>query len=206
METEVPANDLLTAVGDSAKLIGREVSTLKTLVDEFTAFARFPTSKPAPAQINDILEDALNVFAGRLNGITLQRDLSPDLPLVQADPDQMKRVVVNLIDNAAEALEQSLRKEIWVRSALAPDRDVVEITIEDSGPGIPPEAKERLFLPYFSTKRSGTGLGLAIVNRIIAEHRGSIRVEENFPTGTKFVIELPIDHAWVASTDEALGT
>ena len=82
---------------------------------------------------------------------------------------------------------------------------VVEITVEDSGPGIPPEAKERLFLPYFSTKRSGTGLGLAIVSRIIAEHHGSIRVEENFPTGTKFVIELPVDRALVANAEEALG-
>jgi PAS domain S-box-containing protein len=208
MDTESPPQELLAALGDSAKLIGREIGTLKTLVDEFTAFARFPASKPAPAQINNILEDALNVFAGRLNGISLQRDLSPDLPIVQADPDQMKRVVVNLIDNAAEALEQSLRKEIWVRSTLAPDRDVVEITIEDSGPGITPEAKERLFLPYFSTKRSGTGLGLAIVNRIIAEHHGSIRVEENFPTGTKFVIELPVDRALVAngsSGDPVIG-
>jgi hypothetical protein len=206
MDTESPAHELRAAVGDSAKLIGREVGTLKTLVDEFTAYSRFPASKPAPAQINAILEDALNVFAGRLNGISLQRALSPDLPLVQADPEQMKRVVVNLIDNAAEALEQSLRKEIWVRSALDPDRDVVEITIEDSGPGIPAEAKERLFLPYFSTKRSGTGLGLAIVNRIIAEHHGSIRVEENFPTGTKFVIELPVDRALVANAEEASGT
>ncbi len=203
MGKESPPADLLAAVGDSANLIRREVGTLKTLVDEFTAFARFPASKPAPTEINNILEDALNVFAGRLNGITLQRDLSADLPIVQADADQMKRVVVNLIDNAAEALEQSLRKEIWVRSALAADRDVVEIVIEDSGPGIPPEAKERLFLPYFSTKSSGTGLGLAIVNRIIAEHHGSIRVEENFPTGTKFIIELPIDHALAANAEEA---
>jgi PAS domain S-box-containing protein len=201
-----PSSDLLAAVGDSARLIQREVGTLKTLVDEFTAFARFPASKPAPAQINSILEDALNVFAGRLEGISLHRDLCPDLPIVQADPDQMKRVVVNLIDNAAEALEQSLRKEIWVRSALAPDRDVVEIIIEDSGPGITPEAKERLFLPYFSTKRSGTGLGLAIVNRIIAEHHGSIHVEENLPAGTKFVIELPADRAMVAKAEEAFGT
>jgi two-component system, NtrC family, nitrogen regulation sensor histidine kinase NtrY len=206
MDSASPPADLLAAVGDSAQLIGREVGTLKTLVDEFTAFARFPASKPEPAQINGILEDALNVFAGRLNGIALQRELTADLPIVQADPDQMKRVVVNLIDNAAEALEQSLRREIWVRSALAPDRDVVEITIEDSGPGIPPEAKERLFLPYFSTKRSGTGLGLAIVNRIVAEHHGAIRVEENFPTGTKFVIELPIDRALVANSEETLAT
>jgi len=185
--------ELLAAVADSAELIAREVSTLKTLVNEFTAFARFPASKPVPARLNDILENALNVFEGRLNGIAIHRDFSPDLPLVQADPDQMKRVVVNLIDNAAEALERSLRKEIWVRSTLEPEREVVEITVADSGPGISPEAKERLFLPYFSTKRSGTGLGLAIVNRIVAEHRGSIRAEENLPTGSKFVIELPVE-------------
>jgi two-component system nitrogen regulation sensor histidine kinase NtrY len=188
-----PSCELLAAVGDSASLIGREVGTLKTLVDEFSAFARFPTSKPAPTRVNDILENALNVFEGRLNGIAIHRELSPDLPIVQADPDQMKRVVVNLIDNAAEALEQSLRKEIWVRSTLDPERDIVEITVADSGPGISPEAKERLFLPYFSTKRSGTGLGLAIVNRIVAEHRGSIHAEENLPTGTKFVLELPVE-------------
>ena len=194
--------ELLGAVADSASLIGREVGTLKTLVDEFSAFARFPTSKPVPTRVNDILENALNVFEGRLNGIAIHRDLSPDLPIVQADPDQMKRVVVNLIDNAAEALEQSLRKEIWVRSTLDPERDIVEITVADSGPGISPEAKERLFLPYFSTKRSGTGLGLAIINRIVAEHRGSIRAEENLPTGTKFVIELPIDRAVVANPGE----
>lgn len=149
--------------------------------------------------------DALNVFAGRLEGISLQRDLAAELPIVQADRDQMKRVVVNLIDNAAEAMQNSLRKEVWVRSALAADRDVVEVMVEDSGPGISPEAKERLFLPYFSTKRSGTGLGLAIVNRIITEHHGAIRVEENFPTGTRFVIELPVDRAMVASAEETSG-
>ena len=198
--------ELLSAVGDSAKLIGREVGTLKTLVDEFTAFARFPASKPAPVQINTILEDALNVFEGRLGGVLLQHDLAPDLPIVQADPEQMKRVIVNLVDNAAEAMEGSLRKEIWVRSAFSAERECVEIVVEDSGPGITPEAKERLFLPYFSTKRSGTGLGLAIVNRIIAEHHGSIHVEENFPTGTKFIIELPADRAPALSAEETLAS
>jgi two-component system nitrogen regulation sensor histidine kinase NtrY len=200
---ETPPSDLMKAVGDSTRLIEREVGTLKTLVDEFTAFARFPASKPAPAQVNDILQDALKVFEGRLNDISLYRHLAADLPIVQADSDQMKRVVVNLIDNAADAMEKSLRKEIWVRSVLDSERDVVEIIIEDSGPGIPSEDKERLFLPYFSTKRSGTGLGLAIVNRIVTEHHGSIRVEENFPTGTKFVIELPVDHALVPNAEDA---
>jgi len=187
------SQDLSAAVAESASLISHEIETLKALVDEFSNFARFPASKPVPANLNRIIENALNVFDGRLNGIRVHCELAPDLPFVQADPDQMKRVVVNLIDNAAEALEHSLQREIWIRTALDPDREVVELVVADSGPGIPSEAKERLFLPFFSTKRRGTGLGLAIISRIISEHHGSIRVEENHPTGTKFVIELPVE-------------
>jgi hypothetical protein len=198
---EASPEDLLPAIAESASLIGREVSALKTLVDEFSAFARFPMSKPVPTSLNAIVENALNIFDGRLTHVEVHRQLAPDLPLVQADPEQMKRALVNLIDNAAEALEQALRKEIWVRTALDAERDVVEIVVADSGPGIPPEAKERLFFPFASTKRRGTGLGLAIVSRIVAEHRGSIRVEENRPTGTKFVIELPVDRAAVLNAD-----
>jgi nitrogen fixation/metabolism regulation signal transduction histidine kinase len=189
--------DLLGAVAESASLIDREVTTLKTLVDEFSDFARFPASKPVPSNLNAIVESALNVFDGRLAGVEVHRDLATDLPLVPADPEQMKRVVVNLIDNAAEALERSTPREIWVRTQLDPERDVVELTVADSGPGIPAEAKEQIFLPYFSTKRLGTGLGLAIVNRIVSEHSGWIRVEENRPAGTKFIIELPVERAAV---------
>ena len=116
-----------------------------------------------------------------------------ELPLVQADPEQMKRAVVNLIDNAAEALERVPTKEIWLRTTLDADRDIVELVVADSGPGISAEAREKLFLPYFSTKQRGTGLGLAIVSRIISEHNGTIRVEGNRPTGAKFVIELPVE-------------
>ncbi len=188
-----PAQDLLAAIAQSASLIGREVATLKTLVDEFSDFARFPGSKPVPSSLNPIVENALNVFDGRLNGVQLYRELAPNLPLVQADPEQMKRAVVNLIDNAAEAVERTVPKEIWVRTQLDVDGDVVELIVADSGPGIPPEAKERLFLPYFSTKQRGTGLGLAIVSRIVSEHNGWIRVEENRPTGTQFIIELPVE-------------
>jgi PAS domain S-box-containing protein len=187
--------DLVQAVGQSAALISREVESLKTLVDEFSSLARFPASQPMPIRLNTIVENALEVFAGRLDGIALHRDLAPDLPLVQADPEQMKRAIVNLIDNAAEALEHSALKEIWVRTALSPDRDLVELVVADSGPGIPAEAKERLFLPSFSTKKRGTGLGLAIVSRIVAEHQGSIRAEENQPIGTRFVIELPVERS-----------
>ncbi len=188
-------SDLVTAVEESAALIGREVATLKTLVDEFSHFARFPASRPVLSDLNDIVCKALRVFDGRLDGIAVRCELAGNLPAIHADPDQMKRVLVNLIDNAAEALEQSPAKEIWVRTQLDPDRDTVVLTVADSGPGIPAEAKERLFLPFFSTKHRGTGLGLAIVNRIISEHSGTIRVEENCPAGTKFIIELPVEHA-----------
>jgi nitrogen fixation/metabolism regulation signal transduction histidine kinase len=185
--------DLLRVVSESAALVGREVTSLKSLVDEFAAFARFPASKPLPSSLNEIVENALKIFDGRLRGIEIHRDLSPDLPLAVVDPEQLKRAVANLIDNAAEALGHALQKEIWVRTSLDPGHDVVEITVADSGPGIAPEDKEKLFLPYFSTKHRGTGLGLAIVSRIVSEQKGIIRVEENQPTGTKFIIELPVE-------------
>jgi PAS domain S-box-containing protein len=189
------STELVDAVAESASLIGHELATLKTLVAEFSSFARFPASRPIPASLNTIIENALNVFDGRLSGIELHRELAPDLPALQADPEQMKRAVVNLIDNAAEALEHSVPKEIWVRTALDVERDVLELVVADSGPGISPEDKARLFLPFFSTKRRGTGLGLAIVGRIVSEHNGSIRVEENQPAGTKVVIEFPVERS-----------
>ena len=187
------AFEIVPAVEESASLIGREVTALKLLVDEFSAFARFPISHPVPSDVNAIVDEALNVFDGRLDGIGVHRELVAGLPRVQADPEQLKRAVVNLIDNAAEALEDSRLRQIWVRTALAPDREMVELTVADSGPGISPEVKEKLFVPYFSTKGRGTGLGLAIVSRIVSEHHGFIRVEENRPCGSKFIIELPLE-------------
>ncbi len=198
-DPQAPGKEMVAAVEQSAGLIEREVSTLKTLVDEFSHFARFPESRPVFLDLNGIVGKALQVFDGRLDGITVRCELAAALPSIHADPDQMKRVLVNLIDNAAEALEQSPAKEIWLRTALDPERDVVVLTVADSGPGIPLEAKERLFLPFFSTKRRGTGLGLAIVSRIISEHNGTIRVEENRPLGTKFIIEIPVEHAPAAA-------
>ena len=191
------SKDLADAVAESAVLVSNEVESLKSLVDEFSSLARFPVARPVPSRLNSIVETALSVFDGRLDGITLQHNLAPDLPLVPADPEQLKRAITNLIDNAAEAVERSNLRMISVRTALDPERDTVELIVADSGPGIPPEAKEKLFLPFFSTKGRGTGLGLAIVSRIVAEHHGAIRVEENQPTGTRFVIELPVDRAAV---------
>lgn len=191
--TGVTPPRLLEAVSDSALLIEKEVATLEALVDEFSSYARFPASRPVPSDLNRIIEDALGVFDGRLARIRLHRDLSPGLPPVRVDPEQIKRAMVNLIDNAAEALENAPARDIWVQSGLDAEGEAVTVVIADNGPGIPPEAKERLFLPYFSTKQRGTGLGLAIVSRIVSEHNGSIRVEENWPVGTRFVIDLPVE-------------
>jgi signal transduction histidine kinase len=109
-----------------------------------------------------------------------------------ADPEAIKRALANLIDNAAEATQHSLVREIHIHTALVESKDALEITVADTGHGIGREVKEKLFLPYFSTKKRGTGLGLAIVRRIVEDHHGSIRVEENKPSGTKFVVELPL--------------
>jgi PAS domain S-box-containing protein len=187
-----PDEASLKVLHSCAETIGGAVETLRTLVDEFSTLARFPTAKPAPANINSIVENTLAMFNGRLDGIHVQTFLSPDLPKVMADGEAIKRALANLVDNAAEAMQDALVRDIQISTALVASRDAVEITVADTGHGVTQELKERLFLPYFSTKKRGTGLGLAIVSRIIEDHRGSIRVEENKPVGTRFVVELPL--------------
>jgi PAS domain S-box-containing protein len=171
--------------------IASEVETVKTLVDEFSQFARFPTARLAYADLNDIVEAALAVFSGRLDGITIRKELAPNLPPVNVDREQIKRVVVNLVDNAAEALQDSLLKHIYIGTQAA-GSETLELTIADTGRGISPEDKDRLFLPYFSTKGRGTGLGLAIVSHILSEHHATIRVEDNRPQGARFLVEIPV--------------
>jgi len=165
---------------------------VRQLVDEFSTLARFPVAKPEPADINEVIEDALSMFSGRLEGIRVHKTLASDLPRVMADSGAIKRAVANLVDNAAEALEDSIVREIEISTSLVGTRDAVEITVADTGHGVTRDLKEKLFLPYFSTKKRGTGLGLAIVSRIIEDHHGSIRVEENEPVGTRFIVELPV--------------
>jgi two-component system nitrogen regulation sensor histidine kinase NtrY len=175
-----------------AETIGGAVETVRTLVDEFSTLARFPTARPQSTNINSIVENTLAMFNGRLDGIDVRTALSSDLPNVMADPEAIKRALANLVDNAAEAIQGSLVREIQVSTTALESRDMVEIVVADSGHGVTQELKEKLFLPYFSTKKRGTGLGLAIVSRIIEDHHGSIRVEENKPVGAKFIVELPV--------------
>jgi len=182
----------LEVIHGCADTIANAVETVRALVNEFSTLARFPAAQPQPANINSIVESALGMFNGRLDGIQMRTLLSPDLPRVMADSEAMKLAVANLVDNAAEAVQDALVREIQISTALLSSRDVVEIVVADSGHGVTPELKEKLFLPYFSTKKRGTGLGLAIVSRIIEDHHGSIRVEENQPVGAKFIVELPV--------------
>ena len=175
-----------------AETIAGAVETVRTLVDEFSTLARFPAAQPQPANINAIVESTLAMFNGRLDNIRVQTFLATDLPKVMADPEAIKRALANLVDNAAEAMQGCLLCDIQISTSLVASRDAVEITVADTGHGVTQELKERLFLPYFSTKKRGTGLGLAIVNRIIEDHHGSIRVEENQPVGARFVVELPV--------------
>jgi hypothetical protein len=187
-----PDASSMNIIRQCAVTIASSVETVRKLVDEFSTLARFPAAKPQPSNINSIVSDALLMFDGRLENISVQRLLAADLPLVQADPEAMKRAIANLVDNAAEALQESLVKEIIISTLLMEERDAVEVVIADTGHGVTAEMKEKLFLPYFSTKDRGTGLGLAIVSRIIEDHHGSIRVEENSPVGTRFIVELPV--------------
>ena len=193
-ESNLPSR-VAESLKDCGMLISQEVNTLKALVDEFSRFARLPTAHPIPSDFNVIVENALAVFNDRLETIKIYKDLSPKLCNVSVDPEQIKRLLINLVDNAAEAVSNSLVKEIWIQTSLDATREAVELIIADSGPGVTPSVKEKLFLPYFSTRRQGTGLGLAIVNRIVSDHNGSIRVEDNRPTGAKFIVEIPLEYS-----------
>ena len=187
-----PDANSLEVIRTCAETIHNAAETVRKLVDEFSVLARFPASHPKPAGLNTLVESALIMFNGRLEGIRMHTELAPDLPNVMADPEAIKRAVANLVDNAAEAMQGAMLKEITISTSLVGSRDAVELVVADTGHGISRDVKERLFLPYFSTKQRGTGLGLAIVSRIVEDHRGSIRVEENKPMGTRFVVELPV--------------
>jgi len=186
---ELP-KEIAAIVKDCTDTIVSEVESVKNLVNEFAQFARFPAAQPVRCDLNEVAESALAVFAGRLDGIELRAELTPGLPPVNVDREQFKRAIVNLVDNAAEALQDSLVKEVLIATRPGAG-DTVELVLADTGCGVTTEDKEKLFLPYFSTKGRGTGLGLAIVNHIVSDHHANIRVEDNRPVGTRFIIEIP---------------
>jgi nitrogen fixation/metabolism regulation signal transduction histidine kinase len=185
-------DELKRVVEECTSSITREVAGLKSLVDEFSRFARMPGAQKSNTSLNDVVTQATALYEDRLNGVALHLELQPELPLAMLDGEQMKRVFVNLIDNALEALTSASEREITVTTKLDAAREMLIAEVADSGEGVPAADFRRLFQPYFSTRGRGTGLGLAIVQRIVTEHGGKIRAENNVPHGARFVVEIPV--------------
>ncbi|MGI9592276.1 MAG: sensor histidine kinase, partial [Myxococcota bacterium] len=191
--------------------ITSQVDTLKLLVDEFQNFARLPSAESVPDDLNRIVAEAVARYVGT-EGVEFESELDPELPTVEIDPEQMGRVLTNLIDNAVAAVRRRLEAEgegatgrVSLRSAYDTLLQSVRLEVADDGVGIPQRERRRVFEPYFSTKDHGTGLGLAIVSRIVSDHHGYIRVQENEPRGARFVLELPATRAEAERGAAAVG-
>jgi len=179
-------------IDECTETIAREVAGLKAMVDEFSRFARLPLARPEVADLNEVIRHAVALYDGRLDGVQIVTRLAPNLTAAMLDTEQLRRVFVNLIDNARNALANlDGERTVQVSTSFDPSRSLLIAEVTDNGRGIRPADFKRLFQPYFSTGGSGTGLGLAIVQRIILEHGGRIRAEANYPRGARFVIELP---------------
>jgi two-component system nitrogen regulation sensor histidine kinase NtrY len=174
---------------ECTNMIVDQVEELKRLVNEFSSYARMPSSSPAPNDLNQIVQESVSLYRESHKHVNIVLRESKELPVLNLDREQMKRAMINLLDNALDAVEGG--GEIHVHLHYDQEDEKARIEVTDNGNGIPPEHKMRLFEPYFSTKKHGTGLGLAIVNTIISDHHGSISVHDNHPKGTRFIIELP---------------
>ncbi len=180
------AKDFGEVLRGSSKTIIREVDSLRNLVDEFSRFGKMPKINLESININLIIEELVELYSNVRN-IKIITFLQ-ETPEIDVDREQLKRALINLIDNAIQAKTE----RIWLNTSYAPALEIVRIKVVDEGTGIREEDKDKLFLPYFSTKKEGMGLGLAIVSTIISKHRGYIRVKDNEPKGTQFIIELPV--------------
>ena len=181
-------------LNECVRTIIQESDSLKNMVDEFSRFARLPEARFEDADLNRILENTLQRYDGRMTDVQILKELDPDIPKVKLDPEQMKRVFINLFDNALEAMvENTNRKTLRIRTSYDQSRGFAKVEIGDSGRGFPEEYQDSLFLPYFSTRKGGTGLGLAIARQIIAEHNGRVHAEANTPAGARIVISLPTE-------------
>jgi two-component system nitrogen regulation sensor histidine kinase NtrY len=176
-------------VDECTTTIVGEVESLKGLVDEFSQFARMPAPRAVPTDLHALLDDTLGLYQGLFTEVEFRRRFADAVPKIGVDQEQIRRVVINLVDNAIEAMDR--RGAIDIETEHDRTNSIVRIVVADNGPGIPAAEREKLFLPYYSTKQRGSGLGLAIVRRIVAEHGGSIAVTDNTPRGTRFAIELP---------------
>jgi len=183
------AEDERRLLEECTATIIQEVEGLKRLVDEFSRFARMPALTPKPTDLRALVEGVVTLYRESHPGISLTTGCAPDLPHLAVDPDQIKRAALNLVENAVEAVGGE--GTVAVELAFSPEAGRVRLSVTDNGGGIAPEDKEKLFLPYFSTKATGMGLGLSIVHQIVSDHGGTIWVEDNPPRGSRFVLELP---------------
>lgn len=183
------------AFKDCTSMIVQQTEALKNLVNEFTQFARLPQARMVPVDLNSIIDETLKVFTSSHAQVNFQFNKDAEVPVFKLDPDQMRRVLVNLIDNAVAAVGIEPKKDVYIETKFDPELRILRLTVADSGCGIPLPQRMRVFEPYFSTKEGGTGLGLPIVKRIIEDHNGFIRALSNEPQGTRMVIELPVPQA-----------
>ena len=164
------------------------------MVDEFSRFARLPNVLLETGNLNDLINQTVLLYEDRISDLKIETNLAENLPETLIDSEQLKRVFVNLIDNAIEVFDkEQIEKRIEIKTFYDKARDLIVAEISDNGKGIPPADFQKLFQPYFSTKGRGTGLGLAIVQRIISEHHGKIKAVNNSPKGAKFIVELPVN-------------
>ena len=199
LKTNNEVSENVDSKGRNAKVIKegtdtilREVLSLKSMVDEFSRFARLPDVKLENGDINELISQTAQLYQDRADDVEFEIELMDNLSSILMDDEQLKRVFVNLIDNAIEAFGESQKqKRIFIKTRADSVRDLIVAEISDNGKGVAPSDFQKLFQPYFSTKGRGTGLGLAIVQRIISEHNGKIKVVSNTPKGTKFIVELP---------------
>lgn len=187
------------AFSSCISMIIRQTDDLKRLVNEFSNFARLPQTRPTLASLNAVIEEALELFKMSHPDIQFRFEGDVQLPQFKFDPDQIKRVLTNLLDNACAAVLDSAPDgsgpRIGVRTQYDSLLKLVRVSVSDNGTGIPADDLDKVFEPYFSTKESGTGLGLSIVKRIVEDHNGFIRAFANDPRGTKLIIELPVTDA-----------
>ncbi len=181
--------DLGRSIEEGVEIIKREVSSMEVMVDEFSRFARMPQPQPTEIDLAELVSETTRLYEGIKQGVAVETALDPTAHTARLDGELMKRVLINLLDNAIEATEPPGE----VRISTSRRDGTLEISVSDTGSGIPDDAKEKLFLPHFSTKGRGTGLGLAIVHRIVSEHHGTIQADDNRPHGTVFTIRLPFE-------------
>jgi two-component system nitrogen regulation sensor histidine kinase NtrY len=182
--------DFETIFDEATNVIVNEVTSLKHMVDEFSKFARLPTPQMAYQSLHDVINEVTTLYRGAHKDVELIVELDEDLPSLNFDREQLKRVLVNLLDNAIQAMQQKGR--VWLSTKYDMKRRRAVVSVADEGVGIAPEDQEKLFVPYFTRKKTGTGLGLAIVRHIITDHEGQIHASQNQPKGAVFTFELPV--------------